>query len=67
VRKGIELGIRKVNIDTELRQAFLAEVRRQLAERPDELDPRKIFAPAREVLKEHIKEKMRLFGCAGKA
>ncbi|BAD41668.1 class II fructose-1,6-bisphosphate aldolase [Symbiobacterium thermophilum] len=67
MRKGIELGIRKVNIDTELRQAFLAEVRRQLAERPDELDPRKIFAPAREVLKEHIKEKMRLFGCAGKA
>jgi len=67
VRKGIEAGIRKVNIDTEMRQAFLAEVRRQLAERPDELDPRKIFAPAREVLKEHIKEKMRLFGCAGKA
>ena len=67
VRKGIELGIRKVNIDTELRQAFLGEVRRQLAEKPNEIDPRKIFAPARDVLKEHIKEKMRLFGCAGKA
>jgi len=67
VRKGIELGIRKVNIDTELRQAFLGEVRRQLAERPEEIDPRKIFAPARDVLKEHIKAKMRLFGCAGKA
>jgi len=67
VRKGIELGIRKVNIDTELRQAFLGEVRRQLAERPEEIDPRKIFAPALDVLKEHIKAKMRLFGCAGKA
>ena len=67
VRQGIALGIRKVNIDTELRQAFLGEIRQQLAAKPHEIDPRKIFAPAREVLKEHIKAKMRLFGCAGKA
>jgi len=67
VKQGIALGIRKVNIDTELRQAFLGEVRRQLAEKPGEIDPRKIFAPARDVLKEHIKAKMALFGSVGKA
>ncbi len=67
VQKGIRLGIRKVNIDTELRQAFLGEVRRQLAEKPQEIDPRKILGPARDVLKEKIKEKIKLFGSAGKA
>lgn len=67
VREGIRLGIRKVNIDTELRQSFLGEIRAQLALRPNEIDPRKIFAPAKGVLKERLKEKMNLFGSAGKA
>jgi len=67
VRRGIEYGIRKVNIDTELREAFLGEVRRQLALKPNEIDPRKILGPAREVMKEKLKEKIRLFGSAGKA
>lgn len=67
VRQGIALGIRKVNIDTELRQAFLGEIRKQLDSKPAEIDPRKIFAPARSVLKEHIKVKMALFGTVGKA
>lgn len=67
VKRGIACGIRKVNIDTELREAFLGEIRRQLAAKPTEIDPRKIFAPAKAVLKEKLKEKMMLFGCAGKA
>ena len=67
VKKGIELGIRKVNIDTELREAFLGEIRAQLAAKPNEIDPRKIFAPAKAVLKEKLKEKMTLFGSVGKA
>ncbi|HEY3364225.1 MAG TPA: class II fructose-1,6-bisphosphate aldolase [Symbiobacteriaceae bacterium] len=67
VVKGISVGIRKVNIDTELREAFLGEIRAQLAARPHEIDPRKIFTPAKSLLKEKLKEKMRLFGCAGKA
>ncbi len=67
VRKGIALGIRKVNIDTELREAFLGEIRAQLAAKPNEIDPRKIFAPAKNVLKEKLKEKITLFGSAGKA
>ncbi|HLN60323.1 MAG TPA: class II fructose-1,6-bisphosphate aldolase [Symbiobacteriaceae bacterium] len=67
VRRGISCGIRKINIDTELREAFLGEIRSQLAAKPTEIDPRKIFAPAKSVLKEKLKAKMRLFGCAGMA
>ncbi|HWI66664.1 MAG TPA: class II fructose-1,6-bisphosphate aldolase [Symbiobacteriaceae bacterium] len=67
VRKGIAAGIRKINIDTELREAFLGEVRKQLGEKPNEIDPRKILGPAKSVLKGRLKEKMELFGCAGKA
>lgn len=67
VRAGIQLGIRKINIDTELREAFLGEVRQQLAAKPNEIDPRKILGPAKSVLKEHLKAKMTLFGSAGKA
>jgi fructose-bisphosphate aldolase class II len=67
VRQGIQLGIRKVNIDTELRESFLSEVRAQLAAKPKEIDPRKILGPARDVLKEKLKGKMKLFGSAGKA
>lgn len=67
VRQGIQLGIRKVNIDTELREAFLGEMRRQLAEKPKEIDPRKILGPAKSVLKEKLKQKMTLFGSVGKA
>jgi fructose-bisphosphate aldolase, class II len=67
VRKGIELGIRKCNIDTELREAFLGEVRSQVIAKPKEIDPRKILGPARDVLKEKLKAKMKLFGSDGKA
>jgi fructose-bisphosphate aldolase class II len=67
VKAGIKLGIRKVNIDTELRESFLGEVRKQLNEKPNEIDPRKILGPAKAVLKERLKEKMRLFGSAGQA
>jgi fructose-bisphosphate aldolase, class II len=67
VQRGIACGIRKINIDTELREAFLGEVRRQLGDKPSEIDPRKILGPAKAVLKDKLKLKMELFGCAGKA
>ncbi len=67
VRQGIGLGMRKVNIDTELREAFLEEMRRQLADQPKEIDPRKILGPAKNLLKVKLKEKIQLFGAAGQA
>ena len=65
--KAIKLGVRKINIDTELRQAFTAGVKDFLAEDPGNIDPRKILGTAKEAMKEAVKKKMRLFGCAGKA
>lgn len=67
IRKAIELGVRKVNIDTNIREAFVGAMRRVIAEKPDEIDPRKILGPAREATVEIIREKIRLFGSAGKA
>jgi fructose-bisphosphate aldolase class II len=66
-RKAIELGIAKVNIDTDLRLAFTATVREVLTDLPKNFDPRKILGPARDAMKEVAKGKMRLFGSSGKA
>lgn len=65
--KCIDLGICKINIDTDLRQAFTAAVKQVLAENPAEYDPRKLLGPARQALKEVVKSKITLFGTAGKA
>ncbi len=66
IRKAIELGVRKINIDTNIREAFTRGVRGLLKAKPDEYDPRKILSPAKEEMKKVIKEKIRLFECAGK-
>lgn len=67
IREAIQRGIRKVNIDTDIRQAFTARLREVLAANPDEIDPRKILGPAREAAVEVIREKIRIFGSANKA
>lgn len=67
VRKAVELGICKVNIDTNIREAFTAAVRRVLENDPDEIDPRRILGPAREAATALIREKINVFGSAGKA
>ncbi len=67
VQKAIELGVRKVNIDTNIREAFVGAMRRVMAEKPDEIDPRQILGPAREDTVEIIREKIRVFGSTGKA
>jgi fructose-bisphosphate aldolase class II len=65
--KAIPLGIAKINIDTDLRLAFIATVREVIAKSPKEFDPRKILGPAKETMKQVAKSKMRLFGSSGKA
>lgn len=67
IRKAISLGVRKVNIDTNLREAFSDGVRAALAANPNEIDPRKILKPAKAAMKERVKEKIRVFGSNGKA
>ena len=66
-RRAIDCGINKINIDTDLRLAFAATVRQTLAEKPELFDPRKMLAPARDAIAEVVRQKIELFGSAGKA
>jgi fructose-bisphosphate aldolase, class II len=65
--EAIRRGISKVNIDTDIRIAFTARVRQALAEKPEEIDPRKVLGPGREAIAAVVREKIRLFGSVGKA
>ncbi|PKK82519.1 MAG: fructose-1,6-bisphosphate aldolase, class II [candidate division Zixibacteria bacterium HGW-Zixibacteria-1] len=65
-KEAIKLGINKINIDTDLRLGWLGTVRELLATNKKNIDPRKVLGPARDTVKEIIKEKMMLFGSAGK-
>ncbi|KKM10962.1 tagatose-bisphosphate aldolase [Clostridiales bacterium PH28_bin88] len=67
IRTAIQLGVRKVNIDTNIREAFVKGVREALAANPDEIDPRKILGPAREEMTAIVREKIRVFGSSNKA
>ncbi len=66
IREAIRNGINKINIDTDLRLAFTAATRKVLAENPEEFDPRKILGPARELMVQTMRNKMRAFGSTGK-
>ena len=66
-QQAIENGINKINIDTDLRLAFTASLRKILTNKPELFDPRKILGPTREALKEIIKQKMQLFGSKNKS
>lgn len=63
----IKNGINKVNIDTDMRLAFIASVRESLANRPELLDPRDLLKPAMAAIKQVAADKMKLFQSAGKA
>jgi len=55
IKKAISLGITKVNIDTDLRLAFTAGVRKILSEKPELFDPRKIIGAGRSDIKEVVR------------
>jgi fructose-bisphosphate aldolase class II len=67
IAKASKLAICKVNIDTDLRMALTAKIRQVFAEKPGEFDPRKYLGPGREAIKDMVKHKLRVLGCAGKA
>lgn len=67
IQKAISLGICKINIDTDLRLSFIAGIREIISTKPDEIDPRKVLGPGRELIKQTVRSKMRLFGSTGKA
>lgn len=67
IKKAVALGVNKINIDTDLRQAFQKAVHKFIAEKPEAYDPRKILGPGTEAIKEVVKTKIRIFGSNNKA
>ena len=67
VIKGIKSGVRKINIDTDLRMASTGAVRRHLKENPSNFDPRKFLKASTEAMKDICKARYEAFGCAGNA
>lgn len=59
IRQATELGVCKVNIDTDLRLAMTAAIRKHMAENPDNFDPRKYLGPGRTAIKEMVQHKIR--------
>ncbi len=67
IQEGIRHGVRKINIDTDIRLAMTAAVRRYLAENPSKFDPRDFLKPAMLAAKAICVERYQQFGCAGMA
>lgn len=64
---GIRYGVRKVNIDTDLRMALTGAIRKVFAENPSEFDPRKYLAPGVEAMSAVCRDRFERFGAAGMA
>ncbi len=59
ILEAVKYGVCKVNIDTDLRLAMTAEIRRHFVENPADFDPRKYLGPARDAIKKMVKHKIR--------
>jgi len=60
-KKAIELGVAKINIDTEIRQALTTGLKQYLSENPDDIDPRKSLSFARTLVEDVISNKIIIF------
>ena len=71
IKKAIDLGVSKINVNTECQLSFTAAVRKYFEEGKDlegkGFDPRKVLAPGVEAIKATVREKIELFGSANKA
>jgi len=67
ISRAVKGGVCKVNIDTDLRLAMTATIRKEFVENPSNFDPRKYLGPARTAIKEMVKRKLHVLGVAGKA
>ncbi|MBS7304931.1 MAG: class II fructose-1,6-bisphosphate aldolase [Clostridiales bacterium] len=68
LRKAATMSVCKINIDTDIRLACTAEIRKHLTEHPDHFDPRQYLKPARAAIKEMVKHKIiNVLGSDGKA
>ena len=71
IKKAIDLGVAKINVNTECQLSFAAATREYIEAGKDlqgkGFDPRKLLAPGAEAIKKTVKEKMELFGSVNKA
>ena len=67
IQEGIRHGVRKVNIDTDIRLAMTGAMRRAMAKDPSEFDPRKFLKDARAAARDVCIARFEAFGCAGRA
>jgi len=67
IQRGIKSGVRKVNIDTDIRLAMTGAMRQVFAEAPSEFDPRKALIEAKKAARGICKLRFEAFGCAGQA
>jgi fructose-bisphosphate aldolase, class II len=67
IQEAIKFGVRKVNIDTDIRLAMTGAVRKFLAENPDKFDAREWLKPARAAAQAVCKQRYLEFGCEGQA
>lgn len=67
IQRGIQHGVRKINVDTDTRLAITAAIRKFLVEHPEKFDPRDYLTAGRTANKEMIADRMKAFGQAGHA
>jgi fructose-bisphosphate aldolase class II len=65
IQEAIKYGVRKINIDTDIRLAMTAAIRRFFAENPGKFDPREYLKPAREAARVICRQRYLQFGCEG--
>jgi fructose-bisphosphate aldolase class II len=65
IQEAIKFGVRKINIDTDIRLAMTAAIRKYMAENPEKFDPRDYLKPAREAARQICKQRYIQFGCEG--
>ena len=65
IQEAIKYGVRKINIDTDIRLAMTAAIRKFFAENPSKFDPREYLKPAREAAKAICLQRYVQFGCQG--
>ena len=67
IQRGIQSGVRKINIDTDIRLAMTGAMRQLFAQQPSEFDPRKALVAAKNAARGIVKARFEAFGCAGMA
>ena len=67
IQEAIKHGVRKINIDTDVRLAMTAAIRKFFVQNPEKFDPRDYLKPAREAARQICRQRYVEFGCEGQA